>query len=525
MSDFTSPIQTVPDPRWTVFAEIVGQEHWRTRDDEGFAARYADPFAFDPAFAEPPAAAVLPGSVEEIQAIVRAANDLRVPLWPVSRGKNLGYGGASPASPDTVVLDLGRMNRVLEINVELAYVVVEPGVSFFDLAQALRESGNELWPSVPDLGWGSVIGNALERGFGYTAFGDHSSKLCGLEVVLPNGELLRTGMGAQPDSDTFHLYKGGFGPSLDGLFLQSGLGIVVRAGVWVMPRPERAATCSISMPEPEDLASLAELIRPLQLDGTIEGVAIIGNALAVASGMMPRSAIWQEDGPMPLAAIKGFAEKVGVGYWNAKFGLYGAAEIVTAKLAVIRAAVGALPNAELEVREYAGDVDPSAVHPDDRSQLGIPSAELIQMAAWRGGTPAHTDFSLVCPTTGRDAADLVRQVRSIVEAAGLDHAGGFTMFGRHAVMLTLIAFDASDSEDRRRVRDLFGELVDALAASGHVPYRSHPAFMARISSLYDFNDGAHRRTVQAIKRALDPRGVLAPGKQGVWPLTDEAATR
>jgi 4-cresol dehydrogenase (hydroxylating) len=124
----------------------------------------------------------------------------------------------------------------------------------------------------------------------------------------------------------------------------------------------------------------------------------------------------------------------------------------------------------------------------------------------------------VCPTTGRDAADLVRQVRGIVEAAGLDHAGGFTMFGRHAVMLTLIAFDASDPEDRQRVKALFADLMDGLAASGHVPYRSHPAFMDRIADLYDFNDGVHRRTVQAIKKALDPHGVLAPGKQGVWPL-------
>ena len=71
---------------------------------------------------------------------------------------------------------------------------------------------------MPDIGWGSVIGNTLERGFGYTAHGDHSAFQCGLEVVLADGTLLRTGMGAKPDSTAWAMYKGGYGPSLDGLF-------------------------------------------------------------------------------------------------------------------------------------------------------------------------------------------------------------------------------------------------------------------------------------------------------------------
>ena len=106
------------------------------------------------------------------------------------------------------MLDLHRMDRIIEINEEYAYAIVEPGVSFTDLYQAVVEKGLQLWPSCPAIAWGSVVGNTLDRGFGYTADGEHSLSQCGLEVVLPNQDILRTGMGAMKDSALFPLFKG-----------------------------------------------------------------------------------------------------------------------------------------------------------------------------------------------------------------------------------------------------------------------------------------------------------------------------
>jgi FAD/FMN-containing dehydrogenase len=100
------------------------------------------------------------------------------------------------------------MNKIIEVNAEYGYAVVEPGVSFFDLYEEIQRRGLDLWPSCPAIGWGSVIGNTLDRGFGYTPNGEHPQSQCGLEVVLPNGDLLRTGMGAMKDSSLFALYKG-----------------------------------------------------------------------------------------------------------------------------------------------------------------------------------------------------------------------------------------------------------------------------------------------------------------------------
>lgn len=170
------------------------------------ATRYGDAFSTAPIHR--PSGAVRPSNVEEVQAVVRLANLHNVPLWTVSRGKNLGYGGAAPVDDGAVVLDLHRMNKIIEINGETAYAVVEPGVTFFDLYNEIQARGFDLWPSVPALGWGSVLGNTLERGFGYTPNGEHSQNQCGMEVVLPTGELLRTGFGAMDGNKAWALYKG-----------------------------------------------------------------------------------------------------------------------------------------------------------------------------------------------------------------------------------------------------------------------------------------------------------------------------
>src|SRR5690606_8039155 len=157
-----------------------------------------------------PSAAIAPASVEEVQAVLRIADEYRVPLWPISRGKNMGYGGSAPVMPGTVVLDLGRMNRILEVNEKFGYCVVEPGVGFFDLHRHLTEQKIPLWMSIPGNAWGSVMGNALDRGFSSSPYGEHSNNICGLEVVLANGDVVRTATGAMANSATWPLFKFGF---------------------------------------------------------------------------------------------------------------------------------------------------------------------------------------------------------------------------------------------------------------------------------------------------------------------------
>lgn len=121
-------------------------------------------------------AIVAPRSVPEVQAIMRLANEFEIPVWPFSMGRNIGYGGSAPRVAGSIGIDMGKnMNKVIEVNADLAYALVEPGVSFFDLHEYIDQKGlrERVWADVPDLGGGSIIGNTLERGIGYTPYGDH----------------------------------------------------------------------------------------------------------------------------------------------------------------------------------------------------------------------------------------------------------------------------------------------------------------------------------------------------------------
>lgn len=83
--------------------------------------------------------------------MMRLCNEFEVPVWPVSIGRNTGYGGAAPRVPGSIVLELGKhMNRVLEVNAEDAYALVEPGVTFFALHEYLEKNNlkDRVWMDV-----------------------------------------------------------------------------------------------------------------------------------------------------------------------------------------------------------------------------------------------------------------------------------------------------------------------------------------------------------------------------------------
>src|ERR1700684_4387070 len=243
--------------RW----QAAGGAEWVfTTDDD--VALYRD--AYSPFWGEDEervaSAAVAPATVEQVQAVVRIANERGIALYPISTGKNLGYGGSAPVLSGSVVLDLKRMNRVLEVSERNAYALVEPGVSYFDLYRHIQENGLKLWLDVPDPGWGSPIGNSLDRGGGYLMpqYRNHFDSHCGMEVVLANGEVMRTGMGALPGAQTWQEYKSGFGPWIDGMFSQSNFGVVAKMGFWVVPEPEAYLSGVVLAARRDDLH---ELIR------------------------------------------------------------------------------------------------------------------------------------------------------------------------------------------------------------------------------------------------------------------------
>jgi 4-cresol dehydrogenase (hydroxylating) flavoprotein subunit len=467
------------------------------------------------------AAVVMPQSTEEVQAVVRIANRRGIPLWTHSQGRNNGYGGPAPRVKGSVIVSLRGMNRVLEINEDLGYAVVEPGVRWFDLYEAIEAGGHKLMLSIADVGWGSVIGNTLEHGITYMPYGLDFGLPCGMEVVLADGSLLRTGMGAMRNNSSWHVYKRGLGPTLDQLFMQSNYGIVTKMGVWLMPKPEVYMPLWARVWKDDDVGPMVDTLRTLMLDGTVRMVPQVMNTLLYGSVFTSRDQWWQQPGPMPDHVIDRLARELDIGRWILRFALYGDEAVVDHRFAKIKAAFERIEGADVRGAKCAPDEIPALENPSERVQGGVPSLDLYRMTAWYGGEEGgHIGFSPIAPMTGRDAIAVRDLLRGMVEEAGLDYiAGLLPVHARSFAHITMVIFDTKNEAQARAAYDVARRLVRDAAKLGYGEYRAHLDFMDLASDQYSFGDHAYLRFCEKIKDAVDPNGILAPGKQGIWPAS------
>lgn len=464
------------------------------------------------------AAVVQPCSTEEVQAVVRIANKHRVPIWVGSQGRNNGYGGAGTRVPGSIIVNLRRMNRVLEINADLGYVVVEPGVSYFDLYRQVKECGAPLFIDVPDLGWGSVIGNTADHGYGYTKYGDHAQAVCGMEVVLPDGEILRTGMGGLESSASWHVYKRGYGPSADSLFLQSNMGIITKMGVWCMPEPDVYMNCMVRVENDEDLPAMVEAIRPLMVDGTIPNTASCFNAAGLLTIIGTRSSFWTGDGPIPAEVVDEIRKQTGLGAWMMRFALYGRDAQVDEAYAHITSVLTAVPGVSISGQKYNGhDFDPSQLDQSGKVQAGVPDLEMLQAVKFAGENGGHLCFSSVIPLRGQDVEQITGLVKEGCAEADFDYTATLMINARCAVHVFLTFYDRDDEDTTLRAYDLCQEMIPRATALGYGEYRAHLSFMDLVADQFSFNNHAQRRFNEKLKDALDPNGILMPGRSGIWP--------
>jgi 4-cresol dehydrogenase (hydroxylating) len=491
------------------FAGVVGQR-WVLSTEED-RQTYLDAYALGDGLNHASAAAVAPGSVEEVQAIVRLANEHRIPLWPTSRGKNLGYGAAAPAMPGTVVLDLGRMNRILDVDERFGHCLVEPGVGFYDLFAHLRDNKIKLWMSIPGNAWGSVMGNALERGLGYTPYGDNASKICGMEVVTPEGELMRTGMGAMGGGKAWQAYQHGFGPSWDQFLVQSNLGIVTKMGLWLMPQPEMTLRANVELPKADDIGWAIDALQKLRLHNVVDHNFVFGNYLHDAAVLSTRAEWYDGPGALPDSVADKMMAHYKIGWWKFALSVYGHESMVRAKEALIRQALEPQLGRALKFEPWhPGD-------PIEKSGQRPPSAVALQIVNWHGGRGGHIGFSPVMPPDGALATRQFRRMKARFEEFGLDYYTSFTMGARHINNVNIILYNRDDADMVGRAKALFQQLLQDSRAEGYGEYRTHLDFMDPVAASFDFNGGILGKMNQRVKDALDPKGILAPGKNGVWP--------
>jgi 4-cresol dehydrogenase (hydroxylating) len=484
---------------------------------------------------------LFPRSTGELQRCLKVANHHRLPVYTVSTGKNWGYGSRVPVTDHNVLVNLCRMNRILEVNENLAYATVEAGVTQKQLCDYLsKHFGRKLWldvtGSTPNS---SVIGNLVDRGHGVTPHCDHASNACNFEVVLADGTVVNTGYGAFEGCVNAPLDPYGLGASFDGLFVQSNLGIVTKATIWLYPAPETVQLALISAETPDQLVKIIDLLRPLRLQGVLRSGPNFGNDSFLMSRRLPRPDQFDRlRGDQLASQLSLMARSHSLPLWRGIVPLYGTAN----EVALLRARIESL--LPVAIQYIAEDQLVSGATPEDSRQdllntiwhfTGRPTGYGLPRAYWRSKRrpPNKLDeldldydrcgisiVSISCPFDGQHIVNLSKLARNQMLHHGLEPHLSFSGVRARTLQLNaFVCFNRENREEEEAAQTCRRELISLAMAEGYYPNRLDVASMKMVMSAAA---GAYSTLTQRIKHALDPKLILAPGRYSCDPATDSA---
>ncbi len=468
-------------------------------------------------------AVVYPLSTEDVEKIIGIANKYLTPLHAVSRGKNVGYGDIAPVSDGHVIVDLRKMNKIYGFDNRHGTVYVQPGVSQGQLNDFLKANDSRFWMDATGSGLdASIVGNSLEGGFGHTPKGNRRRAISDLQVVLGNGTVLQTGIFP------------GLGPDLSALFVQSNFGIVTSIKVKLMPIPERYESFIIKVKNDRDLEALVDTISELKRQNILTSLVHIANA--VRSMVSTRTC---PDGFENKILTSGDAVKimstplVKVGYWTALGGIYGTCGEIKIKKRKIRqsfkfADVMFISDGKLNLLRKI--FNHNFMLPGLRNSLnqsikaleyvhglgkGVPSNQAFDNIKWRVKDDADMGllwYSPTYPANGTDSRRVVKDAEALFNEYGFELPVTMTLISPDRIVgIISISFDKSDKGQCKKAHDLFNALNRKGAETGINSYRKPVTGM---DIRYDKNKAA---TFHNLKKALDPNGIIAPGRYGIGP--------
>lgn len=446
-----------------------------------------------------PVAVALPGDVEQLRATLSVAAANGAALWVLPNAA--GNGGSVNPSPDRDILlvDLSRMNRIIEVNAKSAYALVEPGVSYAQLNAYLRENDTGLWVDCDRNGLNSVAGSIMAREFGYTAYGDHTMMQCGMEVMLADGGLVRLGMGAMPNSNTWQLAKYAYGPYLDGLFTQSNLGVVTKMGLWLMPAPPAYQPFAATLGGDSDLAQAVEILRAFKVNMIVPNTVVISNPALDASPFRARQDYAAADGKGGLDMAR-LREDYGLGAWTLYGALYNTPPNVEVLWPMVRGAFAGIDGARVIDLKEPGDNPVLAGR--EALMRGQPAEDFGKVWNWSGDSFLYVSF--VAPLNGRQVMKMNKLAGDTTRDSGFDYLAEYAVGWRFALQRVYLPYGAGQEG---RARACLNALIDGMARRGFGVGHISASHLERALASYDNKGMATLRT--RIKQALDPDNLFA----------------
>lgn len=285
-----------------ILADIVGKNFVSTQGLELWV--YSRDFS--PEFPKIPAVVVMPETTEQVAEIVKHANKTKTPIWPRAGGTSC-CKGSMPQKDGGIVLDLTRMTKVLDISEEDMTATVQPGIVLRTLEEEMRKKN--LHPmNLGSCGSGlaATVGAGIAtnaEGWGGAEFGNYSEQVVCLEVVLPTGEILRTGSDSTTTGTKCERYVNG--PDLAGLFCgsQGFLGIITEATIKALPAPEKV---EFSTPVFKTLEQLTKASMAMTRERLVSAAVSMAGKRTMKGLVSPE----MEDEGMVFVVIQGREEEV-----------------------------------------------------------------------------------------------------------------------------------------------------------------------------------------------------------------------
>ena len=487
-------------------------------------------------------AIIRPADRFQVQKCMNIARQFKQAVYVVSKGKNWGLGSRVPAKDRSILMELDRLNRIIDYDEKLGYLTVEPGVTFRQASDFLRAKGSSLFLSVigghPES---SLVGNALERGDGVGPFGERISHACAMEVVLPNGECIHTGFDRFSGTKVSKLTRWGVGPCLDGLFSQSNLGIVTRMTFWLMAKPNHYQSYLLTAKDLGGLRDLSDALRELQAQGVIRSncLAIWNSHKMIASEQQYPWRLTSGRTPLPLGYLKKIKSPWGNSEWIGVGGLYSASKqhakadrrIVKTKL---RGKVDRLiffnesksrflKWAQRPLKRITG-VDVEEVVRNLYSEsifLGYPTSRSTKSTYWRKKTalPKKMDpdrdrcgVIWLCPVVPFQGDHITRAIEIVIQTASEytfePHVAFISPSERAVYMFPSIVYDREVQGEDEKAIACHDKMFRAMLTEGYFPYRLGIQSTELIPPARDDFD----TLVAQFKNVMDPDNILSPGR-------------